>query len=120
MAVSMGWEFTINAEPRLRAPYVARSFSRAIRASAGNRARNVPDLLARVAIVDALVHPADPLAHGLVVNLQEVREVRRAHVEALVRGAEQVSQLPVGQVRMPEGRRVAVELLPVALHQQRL
>src|SRR5436190_13858794 len=71
-------------------------------------------------IVDALVQAAHPLADGLVVDLQEVREVRRPHVEALVRGAEKIPELPIGEVRVLERRRVAVELLPVLLEDQRL
>src|SRR2546423_10021513 len=89
-------------------------------ALARNRARNVGDLLTRMAIVHAPIHPAHPLADRGVLDLEEVREIRRPHVEPLVGGAEQEPQFAIGQVRMTERRRVAIELLPVGLGQQRL
>src|SRR5438874_13560649 len=104
MAVSMDgvYDTTINRRAR-RARRACLSFSAvsalsAVRvvSSAGDRTRDVRDLLTRVAVVDPLVHPADPVAYRLVLNLQEVREVRRPHVEPFVRGAEQVAQLRIG------------------------
>ena len=83
----------------------------------GARCRRSPRACA---IVHAAIHPADPVADRRVLDLQEVREVRRPHVEPRVRRAEQEPQLALRQVRVLEGRRVAVELLPVGLGQQRL
>src|SRR5262245_59861333 len=88
--------------------------------SAGHRPRDTRDLLAGMAIVDAEVHPADPLADGGVLDLQEVREVRRPYVIPRVRRAQQERQLAMRQVRMLERRRVAVELLPVGFGEERL
>src|ERR1051325_11410455 len=88
--------------------------------SAGDRTGEVGDLLAGVPRVDAAIHPPHPLAHRGVLDLQEVRQVRRPHVEARVGRAEQEPQLALGQVRMPEGRRVAVEVLPLGFGEQRL
>src|SRR5438874_12309325 len=91
-----------------------------LRSLARNGTRDVGDLLARVAIVDAAIHAAHPLADRRILDLQEVRQIRGAHVEPLVRRAEQEPQLALGEVRMAEGRRVAVELLQVRLGDQRL
>ena len=70
---------------------LARRSARSLSACDGTR--EVGDLLPRVAIVHAAIHPADPVPDAPVLNLQEVRQVRRAHVEARVGGAEQEPQL---------------------------
>src|SRR5437879_1246680 len=103
MAVSMDgvYDTTINRRARRAClSFSAVSALSAVRvvSSAGDWTRDVRDLLTRVAVVDPLVHPADPVAYRLVLNLQEVREVGRPHVEPFVRGAEQVAQLAIGQV----------------------
>src|SRR5450830_1386646 len=104
---------TINAEPAEHADSVCSAGSASNVVSACHRARNVGDLLTGMAIVDTAIHPADPLADGGVLDLQEVGEIGRSHIEALVRRAQEESQLVIRQVRVLEGRRVAVVLLPV-------
>src|SRR5207253_2434515 len=70
--------------------------------SARDGPRDVRDLLARVPIVDALIHPAHPFTDRRVLDFQEVRQIGRPHVEAFVRRAEQESQLAFAEVRVLE------------------
>src|SRR6266852_4518492 len=69
-------------------------------------------------LIHAPVQPADPLANDSVLDLEEIREVRRPHVEALVRRAEQERQLSSSKVWVFECRRIAVKLFPVGLREE--
>src|SRR5204863_7533345 len=86
----------INAEPAepSEKQLSACSASSALnRGSAGNRTREIRDLLPGVAIVHTPSHPAHPFPDHRILNLQEIRQIGRAHVEALVGGAEEITQL---------------------------
>src|SRR5436309_8684116 len=89
-------------------------------ASARHRPRDVSDLFPRMTVVDAPIQAAHPVADAGVLDLEKVGEIRRPHVEPLVRRAQQEHELPRREVRVLERRREAVEFLPVRFDEQRL
>src|SRR4051794_25538640 len=66
------------------------------------------------------VEPREHLPDGSAPDPEMVRGPRRPHIETRIGGAEQELELGGRQVRMGEGRREAVELLPVGFIDERL